>query len=75
MRHQGVQEVLGNVGNLVHSPVERLFIGFGRLGAATDLAHILERSGLNLIWCGVRFKVMQGPDIAAHKVHARLWNA
>ena len=64
--HQGVEQVLRRMGNLVHGPVEGLLVGLGRLGAAADLAHVLQRGGLHLGGGGVGFKIVEGPDISAH---------
>src|SRR3954453_3052679 len=39
--HEVVEEVLGDVRDLVHCAVEDLLVGLGRVGVATDLAHEL----------------------------------
>ena len=42
-------------------------VGLRRLGAAADFAHVLEGGGVHLLGGGVRFKVVEGSDIPAHK--------
>lgn len=58
--------MVGGVGDLLDCPVESRFVGLGGLGAATDLAHVLQRGGLDLSRGGVGFEIMEGPDVSAH---------
>lgn len=58
--------MLRNVRDLVDSLGEGFLVVFGRLGGPADFAHILQRCGLHFSGRGMRFKVMKGPDIAAH---------
>jgi hypothetical protein len=66
VRHQGVQQVLGDVGDFVHSRLEGILIGLGRLGAATDLADILQGGCVHFLGGGVRFVVVEGSNVPAH---------
>ena len=58
--------MLRNMRDLVDSLREGFLVGLGRLGGSADFAHILQRCGLHFGIRGMRFEVMQGPDIAAH---------
>src|SRR3954470_20705176 len=46
--HPVVEQVLGDVGDLVDGPVERLLVGRRRLGRAAHLADELEGGGRDL---------------------------
>ena len=58
--------MLRNMCDLGDSLREGFLVGLGRLGGSADFAHILQRCGLHFGIRGMRFEVMQGPDIAAH---------
>src|SRR6476659_8189209 len=47
-RHQVVEQVLGDVGDLVDGPVEGLLVRRGRMCRPTDLAHERERGVVDL---------------------------
>lgn len=58
--------MLRNMRDLVDSFREGFLVGLGRFGGTTDFPHVLEGSGLHFLAGGMRFEVMQSPDIPAH---------
>ncbi len=64
--HQAVQQPLRRGGHFPHRGVEDRLIGLRGPGAPADLAHVLQRGGLDLGLGGRRGEVVQGPDVAAH---------
>src|SRR5580765_8362125 len=61
-----VQQVLGDVGDLVDRAVEGLLVGGRRLGRAAHLADELQGGGGDLLRGRRRLEVVQGTDVAAH---------
>ncbi|GAA2861983.1 hypothetical protein GCM10010523_22960 [Paenarthrobacter ilicis] len=59
--------MLRNMRDLMNGLVESLFVGLGRLGGSADFPHILQGSGLHFGIRGMRFKVVESPDVPAHK--------
>jgi low temperature requirement protein LtrA len=55
-----------DVRDLVDGVVEGGLVGGGRLRGATDLADVLQCSGVHLVTGRRRFEVVQGSDIPAH---------
>src|SRR5437868_14940214 len=55
-----------NLGNLVHRPVERDFIGFGRPCEAAQFADKLQRRSTNFVIRRRGHEIMQRFDISAH---------
>lgn len=58
--------MLRNMGDLVNSLSEGFLVGLGRVRCSADLAYVLQRSSLHLRRRSSWFKVMKGPNIAAH---------
>ncbi len=58
--------MLRNMRDLVDGLHEGFLVGLGGLGGSADFPYVLQGSGLHFGARGVRFEVMQGPDIAAH---------
>ena len=59
--------------------LKRLLVGLGGLGEAADLAHVLQRGGIDLISGNGRIEVVEDADVSAHGaqpttlVVARTW--
>jgi hypothetical protein len=66
LRHQALQQHPSSVRDRPYGFVERLLIGCGRPGHATNLAHVLHRGSLDLVVGHRRFEVVQYPNIPAH---------
>src|SRR4051794_1637183 len=64
--HPVVEQVLGDVGDLVDGPVERLLVRRRRPGRAAHLADELHGGGRDLRGGGRRLEVVQRADVAAH---------
>src|SRR5262249_22714104 len=65
-RDEVVEQVLREVRDLVHRTVEHGLVGFRRLGHAADLAHVLQRGGVNLFGGRGRIEVVENADVSAH---------
>src|ERR1700712_5378177 len=61
-----LQQVLGDVGDLIDGSLERGPVGRGRVRGTADLADILQGSGADLVGGGRRLQVVQDFDVAAH---------
>ena len=70
-RHQVVEQVLGDVGDLLHRGVEHRLVGLRRLGRPGDLADVLQRGGRHLVTRRGRLEVVQRADVAAHAPSVR----
>lgn len=68
-RHEVVEQVTRDVGDLVDRVPKRFFIGLGWFGRSTDLADVLNRGGPDFIVVGGRLEIVKGSDIAAHISH------
>src|SRR3954452_22704641 len=66
--HEVLEEMLGDVGDLLDGAVEDLLVGCRRLGGAADLAHELQRGVVHLTRGRRRLEVVQGADVPAHGV-------
>ena len=54
-----------HVRDLVDGSLERLGIGLRGFRRPTDLAHVLQRGGVNLVVVRSRFEIVEGVDVAA----------
>src|SRR4051812_41665452 len=61
-----IDKAAGSVGHFFNSPVERLFVGLGRMGCAAELADELDGRRANLIIGRRRREIGEGFDISAH---------
>src|SRR6476469_3683408 len=66
-----LEQVLGRVGDLRDGLVEGSLVGGTGLGAATDLADVLEGCGADLVGGGGGLEVVQLADVSAHTVRLR----
>lgn len=66
MGHEGIEQMLGNVRDLVDGLSEGLLVRLGRLGAAADFAHVLKGCSFHLRRGGSWLEIMKGVDVAAH---------
>src|SRR3954451_9456152 len=65
-RHQVVEQVLGDVSDLVDGAVERLLVRRGRAGRRADLADELQGGVADLLLGRGRLEVVERSDVAAH---------
>ena len=68
VRHERIEELTGDSGNFVDCIVESSFVGLRRFVEATQLSHKLDCGRANLFVSGWWFEVVQGFDIATHKL-------
>jgi hypothetical protein len=66
MGHEGVEQMLGDVRDLVDGLGESLLVGLGWLSAATDLAHVLQGRSVHLRRGGSWLEVVKGVNVSAH---------
>ena len=59
VRDEVLEEVRGDVGDLVDRPREDRFVGLRRLRRAAHLAHVLERRGADLVVGRARLEVVE----------------
>src|SRR5262249_11559090 len=57
-RDEGIEELAGCPGHVVHGAIERRLVGSGRLAESTQLADELERGRTDLLGGGRRFEVV-----------------
>ena len=65
-RDEVVEEMLREVSDLVHGTVEHRLVGLRRLVHAADLAHVLQRRGVNLLGGRGWIEVVESTDVPAH---------
>src|SRR5215203_2603094 len=61
-----VQQLSSGIGHRRDGLVEGLLVCLRRLGRAADLAHVLQRRGLDLLVGRGWIEVMEGSDVSAH---------
>lgn len=64
--------MLGGVRDLIDGSVEGFGIGVGGLRRPGDLAHILQRCGMDFVGGRGGFEVMEGSNVSAHAKTVRL---
>src|SRR6478609_1768688 len=65
-RDQVVEQVLGDVGDLLDRPVERLLVRLARFRRTADLADVLQCSRGDLVAGRGRLEVVERADVPAH---------
>src|SRR5262249_51905995 len=65
-RYEVGEQMLGDMPDLVHSPVERRLVGRGRLVHTADLAHVLQGRGVHLVGARGWIEVVENADVPAH---------
>src|SRR3954462_15543609 len=63
---QRLQQMLGNVGDLVHGLIECFFVSLRGLGEAADLSNKLKRRRTDFVIRRRRQKIMQSFNVSAH---------
>ena len=66
-----VQQLTRDRGDLLDGPVEGLGVGLRGLGRPADLAHVLQRGGLDLVLGRGWLEVVECSDVAAHALIVR----
>jgi hypothetical protein len=65
-RHQLLEEALRCVCDGVHGTVESLLVRLRRLREPADLAHVLQRGGMDVLFPRRWFEVVERLDVSAH---------
>ena len=71
VRDEVVEQVRGDVRDLVDGAGEDGFVGLRRLRRAADLAHVLERRRADLVVRRARLEVVERSDVPAHGFSSR----
>src|SRR5262249_44271330 len=66
-RNQRIDQLARRPGDRLDGVVEGLFVGLGRPVEAAQLAHELQRRGVDLLVRRRRLEIVEVPDIAAHE--------